>query len=153
MATKGALANLDPTPILARLQAGESLQDIAQSIGVSRQAIHAWMLREDASQFYDVITMGLASRVADADERLDAAPTMLDIARAREQARYARMDLERRRPNLYGVRQQLQVDIGPDLGDMLRSAARRVATYRQLPPINGEGTREGGENSQGDPSK
>ena len=121
---QNALQKLDPQPILDRLQNGESLRQIAADIGVHNTAIRAWLLREDREQYQHVITAALTHRVAEADDALDGANDMISIARAREQARFSRMDLERRRPQLYGVKQQLQVQhttINPDRDELLRS--------------------------------
>lgn len=126
-ANRGALANLDPQQFLPMLHQGFSLSDIARKVGVSRQAIHAWMLREGGETYHEAITAALVQRVADADEALAAADDAVDIARAREMARFARMDLERRRPALYGQRSQITHEIGPDLGHLLRDARQRVA--------------------------
>ena len=126
----GALATIDPAPFLAMLHAGKSLRDIANELGVSRQAIHAWMLREQGEQYHEAITAALTQRVADADERLDTAGDVIDIARAREQARFSRMDLERRRPGLYGQRTQVTHEVGPDLGELLREARGRVVSVQ-----------------------
>ena len=49
-----------------------------------------------------------------------------DIARARETCKFARMDLERRRPALYGQRQQVQLELGPALSARLERAEQRV---------------------------
>jgi CRISPR/Cas system Type II protein with McrA/HNH and RuvC-like nuclease domain len=111
MANPGALATLDPMPVLARLQSGESLRTIAADLGVSNVGLRAWLLREDREQYSEVITAALTTRVAEADERLDEAEDAVSIARAREQARFARMDYERRRPSLYGQRPSTAVQI------------------------------------------
>lgn len=123
----GALAGIDPNRFLPMLHQGFSLSDIAKKVGVSRQAIHAWMLREGGDKYHEAITAALVQRVADADEALQSAGDAVDIARAREMARFARMDLERRRPALYGQRQQITHEVGPDLGDLLRDARKRVS--------------------------
>ena len=44
---------------------------------------------------------------------LDTADNPLDLQRGREQARNARLDLERRRCNLYGQRQELFMTVQP----------------------------------------
>lgn len=124
---RGILANHDPQVILARINTGASLRQIAAELGVSNVGLRAWLLRENGEQYSDAITNALTTRVAEADEALEAADDVVSIARAREIARYARMDLERRRPALYGQRQQITHDIGPDLGDLLRDARKRVA--------------------------
>ena len=127
------LANCDPQPILTRLHSGESLRTIAADIGVSNVGLRAWLLREDGDRYHDVITAALTTRVAEADEMLETAVDPISIARAREQARFARMDLERRRPRLYGQRQQITHEIGPDLASALDRASNRVASLRQIP--------------------
>ena len=107
----GALAKLDPEPILERIRAGDSLRQIATDVGVSYVGIRAWLLREDRAEYHDVITAALTQRVANADEQLESASDAVNIARAREMAKFARMDLERRRPHLYGQRPSTAVQI------------------------------------------
>lgn len=128
MAQRGALANIDPQPILERIQAGEGLRAIALSLGVSNVGLRAWLLRTEGEQYHEVVTCALAQRVAEADEMLEAAEDVVSIARAREIARYSRMDFERRRPALYGQQTKVTHDIAPDLADRLRQARSRVQT-------------------------
>ena len=135
---QGALAEIDPKPFLQQLYAGKSLRDIATQIGVSRQAVHAWMLRESNDTYHEAITAALVARVVEADEKLDTAADAVDIARAREQARFARMDLERRRPGLYGQRPStaIQVNSSGDLQVNVVSYATHDAVQTPiLPPI------------------
>lgn len=126
-ANHGALAAYDSEQILKQIYSGRSLRQIAADIGVSNVGLRAWLLRETGDQYNDAITQALALRVAEADDALDAADDVVSIARAREQARYARMDFERRRPHLYGQRTQVTHEVGPDLGNLLRDARQRVA--------------------------
>jgi hypothetical protein len=69
----------------------------------------------------------LVNRVADGDEKLEDAKDVLEIQRAREIVKFARMDFERRRPALYGVKQlnvnvhELNVNAGL-VGDLGRDA-------------------------------
>lgn len=127
-----ALTNVDPEPILQRIQRGESLRTIAVGLGVSKIGLRAWLLREDAERYNDVITAALTQRVAEADEMLEDADSVLNVARAREIARFSRMDLERRRPHLYGQRTQVTVDIAPGLPDRLRAARDRAASVAEV---------------------
>lgn len=138
----GKLAGIDPSAILQQLHEGKSLRDVAGTVGVSNVGLRAWLLRCDEDAYRDTITMALATRVAEADERLEAADDPVSIARAREIARFSRMDFERRRPNLYGPRQHVDMTIhSTDLGDRLRAAKERVvgtgstaASSAQQPP-------------------
>lgn len=111
MSAPSIIAHLDPQPILDRIHRGESLRTIAADLGVSNVGLRAWLLREDAEQYQHVITAALALRVAEADEELDSASDNISIARAREQCRFSRMDLERRRPLLYGQKAQQAINI------------------------------------------
>jgi transcriptional regulator with XRE-family HTH domain len=128
---KSDIAIAESTPnipeIVRRYANGESMQTLAAEHGVNRTTIYRWMLSEQGDKHAETVTQVLINRVAEADHRLEVAEDVCNIARAREMARFARMDLERRRPTLYGQRQQITHDIGPDLGNMLRDARKRVA--------------------------
>lgn len=113
--------------IVRRYASGESMQTLAQEHGVNRTTIYRWMLTEQGDKHVDTVTQVLVNRVAEADARLELAEDVCNIARAREMARFARMDLERRRPALYGIRQQITHEIGHGLGEALRDARKRVA--------------------------
>ena len=94
--------------IVRRYASGESLRELGREFGVSRMSIYRWMLGGlGDKQYHALVTDCLINRVAEADEELDCARDACDIARAREKARYARMDLERRRPQLYGAKPEV----------------------------------------------
>lgn len=117
----------DTQALVNRYLAGESVQDIAKDHGATRAAIYKWMLSGLGDKDYqDLVTYCLVKRVADADERLESADNAVDIARAREMARFARMDLERRRPALYGQTNKVQLEVMEDLGERLRRARSRT---------------------------
>ena len=89
--------------IIRRYAEGEPIPTLASELGVHRATLYRWMLAGTGDkQYHDLVTHCLVQRVAEADEMLAKSATVCDIARAREIARYARMDLERRRPKLYG---------------------------------------------------
>jgi len=104
-----AVVAAEPAPaplpeIVQRYIAGEDVKTLAQEYGVCRQTIYNYMFSElgDDKAYEQAITRALIRRIADADDKLENAATSFDVARAREMARFARMDLERRRPKLYG---------------------------------------------------
>jgi transcriptional regulator with XRE-family HTH domain len=80
---------------------GMSLRQIAEQIGVSHQAIRKWLLTA-GDQYKQAQISGLTQRIIEADEMLESATDAVGIARAREIARYARWDAERRLPHLFG---------------------------------------------------
>jgi hypothetical protein len=133
--------------IVTRYLAGESLQTIAPDYKVATRTLYRWMLAGLGDQTYsDLVTHMLVSRVADADAELQVASDACQIARAREQARFARMDLERRRPALYGQRTHVTVENVGDLGERLRRALDRDVSPISVSPhaqvIDSTSTRE-----------
>jgi transposase-like protein len=100
----------DLPSIVQRYLNGESLFVIAKESQVASRTLYRWMLAECGSQYDEVITHCLVNRIADADERLESAADSCQVARAREMAKFARMDFERRRPKLYGPKQEVQTD-------------------------------------------
>ena len=102
-------ANTSLPEIVRRYASGESVQTLAAEAGKHRATLYRWMLGGVGDeQYHDLVTHCLVQRVCDADAALAAAREPCDIARARETCRFARMDLERRRPHLYGPRQQVE---------------------------------------------
>lgn len=101
----------DPSTLLQQYATGTSCQQLARLLSLHRATIYRRMLKAtDADTYHEMITDALINRIADADEKLEQALTSCDIARAREQARFARMDFERKRPKLYGPKQEVSMD-------------------------------------------
>jgi hypothetical protein len=98
-----------------RISNGEFLHDIAKDIGVTKQALSLWLLNECASEYKQAQRTGLISRIVDADSRIEMADNALDLARAREMARFARWDAERRLPSLFGPKQEITHSVAPIL--------------------------------------
>ena len=103
-----------PTPVIPdlvqRYLNGESIQSLADNSQHCFRTIYHWLLRECGPEYEHVQTQALINRIADADYQLDIAASKVSVARAREQAKFARMDFERRRPKLYGPKQEVSVD-------------------------------------------
>jgi hypothetical protein len=110
--TLPAVLTPDPTALMAqRWVDGESIQALALEVGISRQGLYKriqrWSLSGEADKAYkSLVRDALVNRIAEADEKLDSAETPVDIARAREQAKFARWDAERRLPAIFGLKQQ-----------------------------------------------
>ena len=119
----------EPESIRAALEAycnGATLLDLAKQYGVTRQAVYGWLLGElGGEQHTHLVTRALTARIAKGDEMLDTADNPLDLQRGREQARNARLDLERRRSNLYGHKQEVTVKT-VDLGSVLDGQCERL---------------------------
>lgn len=106
------MTEADLPEVVRRYRSGESIQEIAKDNRVHRRAIYKFLLSGLGEERYtELVTECLVARVCDADEELELAKSSGDQARvsaARETARFARMDLERRRPGLYGQKQEVK---------------------------------------------
>ncbi len=109
-----------------RVSQGEPLKDIAADIGVTMQCLSLWLLDECPDEYRTAQRRGLIQRIIIADKALEDASGPLDLARAREQARFARWDAERRLPKLFGQHQHITLELTGDLGDKLRRAKERT---------------------------
>jgi hypothetical protein len=109
--TQQGEAKRDAKTTLARIKKGEGLRSIGKSLGLSHIGVRKWLLREVGPEYHEMQTDGLLTRVVEADKMLMDARDPVSIARAREIARFARMDLERRRPALYGAKTQVSGDL------------------------------------------
>ena len=73
-----------------------------------RMQLYRLMLGELGEAYHELVTDLLVTRVAEADEDLDSAADKVEVAKRKAQASFARMDLERRRPALYGPKQEVK---------------------------------------------
>ncbi len=106
----------DLPDIIRRYRSGESMLDIAPDYKVASRTLYRWLLGGlGDADYHDVVTDCLVNRVSDADDELRQASDACQVTRAREIARFARMDLERRRPGLYGQKSEAIVSFAPVL--------------------------------------
>lgn len=102
---------IPPLPdIIQRYLNGESMLELSKEAKTHSRTLYRWMLTYCGPEYDEIITHCLANRIADADELLQSAEDRCQVARAREIAKFARMDFERRRPKLYGPKQEIQQD-------------------------------------------
>lgn len=103
--------SLSPIPdLVQRYLNGESIQSIADNTQHCFRTIYKWLLKDCGPDYESIQTDALIARIADADYELARASDKVSVARARELAKLARMDFERRRPKLYGMKQELTTD-------------------------------------------
>ena len=83
--------------LIQRYLNGESTDTLRTEANVSRRTIYNWMHSEVTDKHYpELVKTAIVNRIADADEKLEKASDHLQLARAREEARFARWDAERR---------------------------------------------------------
>ena len=118
--------------VVRRWSTGEATVDeLARERGVSHRAIYKFMLSGlGDAKYADVVTDALVARISDADEKLGAAETYVDVSKYSQLGKFARMDFERRRPALYGAKPvQLNVNatvVDKDLADSMQKLLDRV---------------------------
>ena len=99
----------DVLEIVRRVRSGETtFGKIARERGMYRMQLYRLMLGELGEAYHELVTDLLVTRVAEADEDLDSAADKVEVAKRKAQASFARMDLERRRPALYGPKQEVK---------------------------------------------
>jgi len=103
-----ALTKADLPEIIQRYLDGESIQSIAKDARVARNTIYQWIHFQTGPDYQYIVRRAMVRRMADADHDLWNATTKEDIARAREECRYTRWDLERRWSDQFGVKQEVK---------------------------------------------
>ena len=96
------LSKLDPREILERYLAGETGPQIAQSLGVTKQALSFWLISKGEEDWRAAQLVKAIDRKERADELIETADNALDLTRAREMLRSAQWDLERVCRRIYG---------------------------------------------------
>lgn len=94
----------DTSQILARLMAGEKPKQVAESLGVSREALNSYLLSHAPEEWRAISTGKSLARMEDAQELIETAEEQIDINRGRELGKLAGWHMERMLPKLYGVR-------------------------------------------------
>ena len=108
---QGKLANLNVQPILERYIAGASSTEIAKDLGVTRQGLAWWMRKHAEEDWKEAQVIQAVERKEKAESELETATDALSLARGREQLRSAQWDLERVCSRIFGVKQEVTVDI------------------------------------------
>jgi len=97
----------DIPTIVQRYLDGATLIELAHENSKHHRTIYRWLLTENGDNHEALVTEALANRIADADLQIELSHDKCSVARARELAKFARMDFERRRPKLYGAQTQV----------------------------------------------
>lgn len=125
------LTKADLPEIIQRYLNGESIGSIAADARKTRQAIYDWMHCQGEAEWQQQKRQALVTRLANADHDLATAATQLDLARAREECKFTRWDLERRWHSQFGPKQEVSMD---------NKITVIVQRDRPLPIVVSEGT-------------
>ena len=99
------LKDADPKTVLQRYLSDESTKDIAESYGVTRQALNQFLIRTAEQEWKDAQVARAIARKESAEDDLDNAestPDALALSRTRERLKAAQWDLERVCRRIYG---------------------------------------------------
>src|SRR3990167_5996083 len=87
----------DVHTLVTRYLAGETIATLATEFHCARATLYNWMHSDLADHEYpDLVRQAMLTRMAQADDALEAATTKLEVARSREIAKFTRWDIERR---------------------------------------------------------
>jgi len=114
----------DPSSLFRRIETGAKLEDIANDIGCTPQAIHQYLLRVDETAYKnareiaaDYLYTGLVGVAADKD---------IEPARARNMINVGTFGLERRYSQTFGRKDKLEVTGQVDIVSRLHAARKRM---------------------------
>jgi hypothetical protein len=124
--------------LLQRYLNGETIRSLAAEAKVNRQTLYNWMLGECGPEYDQLITQALINRISDADAQMENSEDMLGFARGREMAKFARQDFERKRPKLYGPKQEVQVDHTVNITVNRQPVILPVVSEPQIISVNSE---------------
>mgnify|MGYP001295957732 FL=1 len=112
---------------------GKSLREIAKDLNVTYEGLRIWMLKDQPKAYKQAQELGLIARIVYADKSMDEAKNSLDIARAREEAKFARWDAERRLPGLFALKQETNVQmVAPTLNIMIVKDNVEVLAHKDV---------------------
>lgn len=95
-----------------RIMDGQTLKEIAEHHGVSKQALYTW-LAGLGDEYQELRARWLDNMLVNAANRIEEADNALDLARGRELFRVATWHAERRDPQRYG--QLANLPVGPGI--------------------------------------
>lgn len=98
------LAKVDPIEVINKWLSDDNikLKDLAEQYKVSKQSLSMFLLKKAETEWKDAQVARALLRKDDAEQQLDCAADMTDIARARERLKAAQWDLERVCRRIYG---------------------------------------------------
>ena len=121
----------DAVEILQRYLSDETSLQIADSLGITRQALSAWLINTAEDEWIAAQIARAAARKDKADDAMDCATDGLELARAREQLKSAQWDLEKLFRRIYGDKIQVDHTVTLDTSDALGAASDLVRRLRK----------------------
>ncbi len=117
------LANRDN--VIERIEKGERLIDIAESLGL-RSAAAIYNALGQTPEYIAARQVALDVRMEKRERELETAEDSVQVNRAKELLSHARWRAEREHPSKWGQTNKVQVEYSGDLGERLRRAKERT---------------------------
>lgn len=125
------LADLDDAlPILNRYEAGETIEVIAASLGISSIAVYRWLTRKAEAQWKEYQAARALADYESAEQELRTATDGVTLGRARELLKSQQWKLERVLRKIYGPDAQ-QVNVQININDVAKRIADLEAELTQ----------------------
>jgi len=111
--------NSKPEKVFNALIEGKSIRTLAKEIGISRSAMHAWLLRQEP-KWADIVADSIMV------ETIEVADTEEDTTRAKTMCNVRQFALERRFPKQYGRTDKVEITTN-DITNRLASGRKRLS--------------------------
>lgn len=125
------LSTVSPDEVLERYLRGETTPQIAESFGVTRQAISFWLIKTNEEVWKSVQLVKAIELKDRAEELLRSADNALDLARGRELLKASQWDLERVCRRIYGQDQAPGMS-KDQLSELLLLVSTKMLAERQV---------------------
>ena len=126
MAQPGALDS-----VLGRLERGEKVTEIAQTIGITDIALYRQLLVHAPNDWQGIQAGKALKKLDNSDGELDACENGVELGRARERIGLAKWQLERTARSIYGDKLQVEHSVSLETGDLLGAATDLLASVRR----------------------
>lgn len=100
----------DIPDIIRRYRNGESLADLAKEHRKHIATLYRWMMKELGPDYHEMQTDMMIDQVAESYQVIKEAYTPCEVAKGQALAKLSTLILERRRPKLFGPKQEVQTD-------------------------------------------
>lgn len=126
-----AALNGDTSTILARLDGGESVQQIATDLGISHVSMYRWLLLHAPEEWSAISASRSLMRLEQAEKDMDEAKDQVSVSKARESHRMGAWTLERVASRLYGAKPDGGVTVNVVIDRSCGTAVEPVTTVDQ----------------------
>lgn len=123
------LAGVQPSEVIKRFLADESIEDIAASLKVASTGLYAFLLRNAEKDWQDAQVAASLAALDNADKELKSASDQVEVARAAHRMKLAQWRLEKLCRRLFGNDPAIAIQINEFSS---RSSETLISDLREL---------------------